>query len=120
MYDMLYGEMEVYGGVNPFVATNLQMGITPISMEHVYVKKSKLTEDEPMVYISGQNFTEWSKVVINGKVMETIFLSTELLAVAELPKEEIGRYEIMVRQQGTDSIPLSETPVYLFKTESLQ
>ncbi len=112
MYDMLYGEMEVYEGVNPFTPTNLQMGVEEISIEHVYVKKSKLTEDEPMVYISGQNFTEWSKVVINGEVMETIFLNTELLAVEKLPKEETGRYEIIVRQQGTDSIALSETMIY--------
>ncbi len=112
MYDMLYGEMEVYEGINPFEPTKLQMGINPIRIEHVYVKKSKLTEDEPMIYISGQNFTEWSKVVINGEVMETIFLNTQLLAVAELPKEETGTYEIMVRQQGTDNIALSETMVY--------
>lgn len=112
MYDMLYGEMEVYEGSNPFMPTKLQMGINPIRMEHVYVKKSKLTEDEPMLYISGQNFTEWSKVVINGEVVDTIFLNTGLLAVAELPKEETGMYEITVRQQGTDNIVLSETTIY--------
>ena len=112
MYDMLYGEMEIYKGKNPFMPTKLQMGINPIRVEHVYVKKNKLTEDESMVYISGQNFTEWSKVVINGVVMETIFLNTELLAVAELPKEETGKYEITVRQQGMDGIALSETTIY--------
>ena len=112
MYDMLYGEMEVYEGKNPFEPTNLQMGVQEISIKNIYVKKSKLTEDEPIVYISGENFTEWSKVVINGKVMETIFLNTELLAVEELPEVETGRYEVIIRQQGNDKIALSETIVY--------
>ena len=112
MYDMLYGEMEVYEGENPFQPTKLEMGIQEISIENVYVKKSKLTENEPMIYVSGENFTEWSKVVINGEVMETIFLNRELLAVAELPNEETGSYQITVRQQGNDGIALSETAVY--------
>ena len=112
MYDMLYGEMEVYEGENPFQPTKLEMGIQEISIENVYVKKSKLTENEPMIYVSGENFTEWSKVAINGEVMDTIFLNTELLAVVGLPKEETQIYEITVRQQGSDGIALSETAVY--------
>ena len=111
MYDMLYGEMEVYEGKNPFKPTKLQMGIQEISIENIYVKKSQLIEHEPMIYVSGKNFTEWSKVAINGEVMDTIFLNTELLAVAELPKEETQIYEITVRQQGNDGIVLSESKV---------
>ena len=117
MYDMLYGEMEVYEGKNPFEPTQLQMGVQEISIENIYLKKSQLTEDEPMVYVSGQNFTEWSKVAINGEVMETIFLNTELLAVAGLPKKETEIYEVMVRQQGNDGIALSETIIYKMEVD---
>ena len=112
MYDMLYGEMEVYEGKNPFEQTELQMGIQEISIKEVYVKESQLTEDEPILYILGENFTEWSKVVINGEVMETIFLNTGLLAVMEFPKDKTGMYEIIVCQQGMDKITLSETTIY--------
>lgn len=112
MYDMLYGEMEVYEGKNPFEPTNLQMGIEEIRIENVYLKQTKLTKEEPILYISGENFTEWSRVVINGEVMETIFLNTELLAVTELPKENTKTYKITVRQQGSDGIMLSETKLY--------
>lgn len=109
MYDMLYGEMEVYEGKNPYEATNLQMGVDEICIKNIYLKQTKLTKEEPILYISGQNFTEWSKVTINGEVLETIFLNTELLAVTELPKAESKIYKITVRQQGSDGIMLSET-----------
>lgn len=115
MYDMLYGEMEVYEGKNPFEPTQLQMGVQEISIENVYVKKSQLTENEPMIYVSGKNFTEWSKVAVNGEGMDTIFLNTELLAIVGLPKEETEIYEITVRQQGNDGIVLSETTIYEVK-----
>ncbi len=112
MYDMLYGQMEVYGGENPFEPMELQMGVDEIVIENVYLKRTKLTKEEPILYISGKNFTEWSRVAINGEVMETIFLNTELLAVTEFPKEDTETYKITVRQQGSDGIMLSETKLY--------
>lgn len=35
-YDMLYGEKYIYGGVNPFTATDLKMGTYDISITDVY------------------------------------------------------------------------------------
>ena len=88
------------------------MGIEEIEIETIYLKQTQLIKEEPILYILGKNFTEWSKVVINGEVMETIFLNTELLAVTELPKEETQTYAISVHQQGNDRITLSQTKVY--------
>ena len=58
MYDMLYGEMEIYEGENPFEPSNLQMGVQEISIKEVYVKESQLTEDEPILYIFGERSYE--------------------------------------------------------------
>lgn len=109
MYDMLYGDMEVYDGVNPYAPTELQMGVDKITIQDVYLKRALLTEDEPMLYINGENFTEWSVIAINGEPVETIFLNESLLAATELPKSDDGVYYITVRQQGNDEIVLSET-----------
>jgi len=109
MYDMLYGKMQVYNGVNPYEPTNLQMGIDEITIQEVYRKDIVLTEEEPFLYVTGQNFTEWSKVVINEKSTDTIFLTDGLLAVRELPESDDGIYRIKVCQQGMDEIVLSET-----------
>ena len=59
--------------------------------------------------MSGQNFTEWSKIVINMEEVETIFLNDSLLAVKDLPESKNGVYYIKVVQQGADAIILSET-----------
>ena len=36
-------------------------------------------------YISGQNFTPYCKVTVNGEILKTIYMSPTLLQVAEDP-----------------------------------
>ncbi len=117
MYDMLYGEMEVYQGVNPYERTEMKMGLEEIRILEAYFKASMLEEEEPLLYIRGQNFTEWSKVVVNGEPVETIFLTDALLAARNLPEPEDEGYRITVRQQGNDEIVLSETEETIYYPE---
>ena len=117
MYDMLYGEMEVYQGVNPYERTEMKMGLEEIRILEAYFKASMLEEEEPLLYIRGQNFTEWSKVVVNGEPVETIFLTDALLAARNLPEPEDEGYRITVRQQGNDEIVLSETEETVYYPE---
>lgn len=110
MYDMLYGEMEVFEGENPFEPTELQMGLEEICIQEVYRKTSELSGYETILYVEGQNFTEWSKIVIDGEETDTIFLSENLLATtAELPEKEEGVYYVKVCQKGNYEKILSET-----------
>ena len=108
MYDMLYGDMEIYDGVNPYETVEMQMGLEEICIQEVYQEDSA-EEEETLLYVVGENFTEWSKIVINMEKVETIFLSENLLAAKELPDSEDGVYYIKVAQQGADEIVLSET-----------
>ncbi len=117
MYDMLYGERKVYEGENPYEPTDMKMGIEEVRIREAYMKKSLLVEDEPLLYLMGQNFTQCSHISINGEVVETIYLNSQLLATAELPKSEDGIYYITVRQQGTDDIILSETEITEYSLE---
>ena len=117
MYDMLYGEMEVYQGVNPYERTEMKMGLEEIRILEAYFKASMLEEEESLLYIRGQNFTEWSKVVVNGEPVETIFLTDALLAAKDIPEPEAGGYHITVRQQGNDEIVLSETEETIYYPE---
>lgn len=117
MYDMLYGEKKVYDGADPYEPTELQMGIEKIHITDVYIKNAIVGKEEPLLYVSGQNFTEWSSIVINGRDVETVFLTERLLAATELPKSEEGRYEISVQQKGADGIVLSETELAEYRLE---
>ena len=62
---------------------------------------------------------EWSRIVINGKEVETIYLNSQLLAASEIPKSEEDEemYYFSVRQAGSDDIVLSETAKYLYRND---
>lgn len=117
MYDMLYGDMKVYEGKNPHEPSQMTMGLDKIRIREIYIKNSLIEEEEPLLYLYGQNFTQWSKIAINGETVETIFLTDRLLATSELPKSEDGIYRITVRQQGNDEIILSETEETEYRIE---
>lgn len=75
-YDMLYGKRYIYGEKNPFKATDMKMGVKPIKIEEIV----KIGED---YYIKGQNFTEFSKISLDGEVLKTVFLGPTILYLNE-------------------------------------
>ena len=103
-YDMLYGDQTVYGGVNPYAATNLQMGIKPI---HV----TKVSVDGDNGYVFGGDFTKYSKVFVNGKQVDTEFMSNMALAIKS--KDIKSGDVVTVGQVGDDKVTLSYTDKYI-------
>ncbi|MCB6993492.1 LTA synthase family protein [bacterium 210820-DFI.6.37] len=75
-YDMLYGEDYIYGGTSPFKPTDMKMGIRDIKIDEIV----KIGED---YYIKGQNFTTYSKISLNGKVLDTVYLGPTILGLKE-------------------------------------
>ncbi len=73
-YDMLYGNKDVYNGINPYLKKDMVMG----------VKEITITNAEPMgeaIFVKGENFTKWSEVYFDGKLKDTIFLDENTLIV---------------------------------------
>lgn len=75
-YDMLYGKYYLYGGKNPFEATDMKMGVNDITIEEVVKIGDKY-------YIKGNNFTEYSKVTLDGETLKTIYLGSNILGLLE-------------------------------------
>lgn len=75
-YDMLYGKRYIYGGKNPFKPTKLKMGVNDITIDKVVKIGSKY-------YIKGKNFTQYSKITLNGKELKTIYLGENILGLLE-------------------------------------
>ncbi len=75
-YDMLYGENYIYGGANPFKKNGMKMGINKIKIDEV-------VRIGDQYYIKGKNFTEYSKVTLNGETLKTIYLGPKLLGLLE-------------------------------------
>ncbi|MEG0924047.1 MAG: sulfatase-like hydrolase/transferase [Anaerovoracaceae bacterium] len=75
-YDMFYGENYIYGGSNPFKPADMKMGVKKIKIEKVVAVGGKY-------YIKGKNFTEYSKVTLDGEQLKTIYLGPNLLGLLE-------------------------------------
>lgn len=104
-YDMLYGDMEVYGGVNPYEPTEIKMGLEEIVISNAY----NYTDH---ICIEGNNFTPYSIVEINGKEYETQCVSPNMLLVEKV-KLSMGD-EIVIIQRGEDNLDLSQTIPYKY------
>ena len=75
-YDMLYGKKYIYGGKNPFKPTDMQMGVKKIKIDEIVQIGNRY-------YIKGQNFTEYSRISLNGEVLKTVYLGPTILALNE-------------------------------------
>lgn len=99
-YDMLYGEKYIYDGENPFIATNLKMGIDTISITDAF-------EENEQLFIIGENFTKFSKVYINDDKCETVYINTHLLRVDKVSLEAADTITIHQVTKGGTSLSYS-------------
>ena len=75
-HDMLYGKYYIYDKKNPFKPVKMKMGVKDIKVHKVVIINGKY-------YIKGQNFTEWSKINLDGKILKTFYLGPEILGLSE-------------------------------------
>jgi hypothetical protein len=80
-YDMLYGKEYIFGETNPYEPTDMRMGVREIKVEEV-------VEIGKKYYIRGGTFTPFSKISLDGKVLDTIFLGPTVLGLLEEVKQE--------------------------------
>lgn len=105
-YDMLYGDHLVYDGASPYQKTDMQLGILPISISSASYSSGILT-------LSGENFTEASRIRINHNTCSTEFISpTELRA--EVSRLSSGD-EITVAQAADILTLLGESAAYIWE-----
>lgn len=100
-YDMLYGEREIYGGINPYEATELKLGIDEIAVTAI------VRQEDGIVGVYGIGFNEYSHVCVNGEVQKTTYVEQGMLLIENphLTPEDV----VTVAQIGTDNIMLGET-----------
>ena len=104
-YDMLYGNQYIYGGINPFERTKLQMGVVPITISNVY-------EQDGQVFVEGENFTTFSRIAINGHEKSTTFISPNLLMLEDTELSDSD--SIRVDQVTVTNFTLSKSEPYVY------
>lgn len=109
-YDMLYGERYVYNQVNPYDATDMTMGLEPITITKVWNRNGN-------VYVMGKNFTDASYVYVNGDKKETTHQGIYLI-VRDLELEDGDR--IRVRQLAAGKSKIGKTEEYIYQKVPLE
>ena len=95
-YDILYGDRYCYNGEDKYPATDIVMGIDPVTVD---TATNSIGDSE--VIIRGSNFTKWSKVFVNGAKVNTIFSSSGCLIIN---KDDIADGDIIqVCQMGSNN-----------------
>lgn len=95
-YDILYGDRYCYNGEDKYPATDIVMGIDPVTVD---TATNSIGDSE--VLIRGSNFTKWSKVFVNGAKVNTIFSSSGCLIIN---KDDIADGDIIqVCQMGSNN-----------------
>lgn len=94
-YDILYGKHYVYDGGNPYPATEIVMGTQDVCLESI-------REEGDYFYLTGENFTKWSKLYVNGEKVSTKYISSNELRVnkKEIPE---GFSKLVVNQVGSSA-----------------
>ncbi len=101
-YDMLYGDRYIYGGKNPFKATDMQMGVKEIKIDEI-------VQIGERYYIKGQNFTEYSRISLNGEVLKTVYLGPTILALnEEVDPSEAGNMKVSQVEKNKEILSTTE------------
>lgn len=77
-YDILYGDQLAYGGISPYSATELQMGIDEISITKI---EPEIIDEIQYINVIGENFTKSSRVLVNGDLYDTEFIDKNTLRI---------------------------------------
>ncbi len=101
-YDILYGKYHIYGGKNPYEPSDMQMGVKKIKIDEIVQIGEKY-------YIKGQNFTEFSKISLNGKVLKTVYLGPNILALnEEVNVDDVDKMKVSQVEKNKEILSTTE------------
>ena len=96
-YDVLYGERYAYNEKDIYPASDLELGLQDAVIEKVYIEKDKLV-------VTGEGFTPWSVVYVNGEAVKTEKYSDTCLVVLLDDYMPGTGDEIVVNQCSGDTV----------------
>lgn len=93
-YDMLFGNKYFLSAdKKQYEKTNMKLGINEIVLNNYDISNNTLT-------VTGDNFNYKSKIIINGKIVETNFVDNHTLTTSDIPSSinkisvgQIGKYD---------------------------
>ncbi len=107
-YDMLYGEKFAFGNKDgyPYKTTELKLGVKDITLTDV------VTNEDGTLTVTGEWFTEYSRIQINDDTVKTVFTDNFTLATEQAIELNTGDH-ITVAQVADGGKVLSNSNYYL-------
>ncbi len=106
-YDLLYGDRHAYHGEDLYPASDLVMGVEDTSIVNMW-----RTGTSDYITLSGQNFTRWSKIYVNGVKVPTIYISSSRLRMNA--KDVKDGDTVVVNQMGSGNSIFRSTPEFIY------
>lgn len=101
-YDMLYGKRFIYSGKQPFQSIDIKMGVKDIKVDKVVKIGGKY-------YIKGRNFTEYSKINLDGEILDTVYLGPTILGVNDkIEPADASRMKVSQVEKNKEILSTSE------------
>ena len=92
-YDMLYGDMEAYEGRSPYLPAPMTLGSEPVTISEASLEYHRLL-------VTGENFNEFSAILIDGQPVDTAFVDES--HIVALLDEEVTTFAVaQVARDGT-------------------
>lgn len=102
-YDVLYGDKITYNGISPYLSTNIEMGVYDI-----YV--TSLEYNENNLLVSGNRFNEYTKIKLDGKTKDTVFVDEHCVMVENIDLTDFDT--LQVAQITHDRVDLRTSAEY--------
>ncbi len=110
-YDILYGDQYVYNGNPPVTEGHMVMGVRDVTLKNVV---PHLDEGYSLY---GENFTQNSKVYVNGEKLKSSFLNNTRIDFSGV--ELVNGDEIVVRQMGSSNTTFRKSDIYIYQDGNL-
>lgn len=108
-YDLLYGKKYAYHMEDPFVPTNIVMGVKEIKIKDITPTK------EGSFLVTGENFTPFSQVECNGTIKKVKYEDEEHLLLEEVELEKGDILTIVQVAQESGAPVLSRSKEYHYE-----
>ena len=104
-YDMLYGKKYIYNEETIYEPTELQMGVLDIKLTDYDLGASGL-------YVSGENFTEWSRIYVNDDPVETVYIDENTLMTEDIKIEDGDSISVKQVSKGKEILSSTHSLLY--------
>jgi len=116
-YDMLYGEKYVYGGQNIYEPSDMKFGVRNVEITGI----EQDTVDDSYITITGNYFTKYSRIYLDGEYVDTEFVDTNHLrcSIAEMEHNSTIGVKVCQSYKGTLILQTSNELSFICKNHDV-